>query len=937
MYRNYFDKREQKFYYKERDKKIEYRLLLSILKNMKRYKIKESKYFFPSSNEFFLIKIIKEIDGNTFEFLINKSLTSYIYNKKKIFFQDDTGKITDEIIVYNSLQLVDYQEYLIEIKKNSNIEFFDQFDNLITQKEKIDNFAFFNKAHKLKVVNNSSEKIITQNYYKNIFDCYINNKYENNGQELSFNFEDYSEQKPDEFNFVTTTSRNEFLLNLEFFINSKEKFIAFTGLPGTGKTMTLLQFIIRLSLDFSKCYFNIKTLSKIKSTKKLASEFVKFFYRESHYEYYEQLIKLIEEKKNLLIWDVIIEILNFINNLDEIRKTIIIVIDQYKIDGEQELKLFKIIKSEKYSSKMKFIICGTLNDNNIEANIIDSSINKEFILNRLFPYKIISNLFSVEDIIKNDEIKIMMKQFNYIPKYYYLFINKYHKDEVIVQDQEKLKQKINEFLSFNFKYLECKLRSFFIENNIDIKAEYNNICQILQGNLIYRKYFQRAIQMIPLKYIIFENKEDQDIQISPAFDLIYGPLRKVYKETSVNYMFPIEKISLIKDNGELGKIFDSLVNSNFDIGKKIFGLDISHVIIVDEILTFEYIKKIINEDVDYLNREINYEKLNDQKVIYLEQYNSNGQLVDGGFLIPNKNNSYDILLYQCSFKKRKLFTKEFIYNNIFKTIKSNIKQKFGINIMKIYFMYILDKDEHSMIKDCINTNIYYIFYNYETSKFLHNDNKEINEFDDKIFDKMEIQEPNQKMIELFKLQDEINDLTPFKKIFLTKKRNLEIDENEEEEEDKELNEIKDDIEFIETKYGYRNKHAKLMEAKNIDYEQIAEEQNEQVKIVPELKDIPKNWQHIFNEYDSYQLLKENLPGYLSIFPLPVFYTYNNKYLIVKDKDSTLKSYSIYDFNTGKKLEGNNLRNALDSFEIHFFNSDKEMFDVNAYSLKKKET
>ena len=628
--------------------------------------------------------------------------------------------------------------------------------------------AFFNKAHKLKVVNNSLEKIITQNYYKNLFDCYINNKYENNGQELSFNFEDYSEQKPDEFNFVTTTSRNEFFLNLEYFIDSKEKFIAFTGLPGTGKTMTLLQFIARLSFDYSKCYFNIKILSKISNTKIFASEFVKFFYKERHYEYYEQLIKLIEGKNNLLIWDVIIEILDFIINLDDIRKTIIIVIDQYKMSDDKYLKLFKIIRSEKYLSKMKFIICGPIYDNNIEPNIAYSPINKEFILYRLFPYKIISNLFSVEDIIKNDKIKIMMKQFNYLPKYYYLFINKYHRDEKIVQDQEELKKKINEFLSFNFKYLESKLRSFFIENNIDIKAEYNNICQKLQGNLIYEKYFQSAIQMmLPLKYISFENKENQDIQISPAFDLIYGPLRKVYKESSVNYMFPISKILGIKDREELSNIFDSLVNSNFDIGKKFFGLDISHVIIVDEILTFEYIKKIIHEDMDYLNREINYEKLNDQKVIYLEQYNSNGQLVDGGFLIPNKNNSYDILLYQSSLNKRKFYTKEFIYNCIC-TIKFNIRQTFGIDIKKIYFMYIFDKDEHSMIKYCIDTNIYYIFYNYETSKFLHNDSKEIKEFDSNIFDKMEIQEPNQKMIELFKLKDENNDLLPSKKIFLTK-------------------------------------------------------------------------------------------------------------------------------------------------------------------------
>ena len=137
----------------------------------------------------------------------------------------------------------------------------------------------------------------------------------------------------------------------------------------------------------------------------------------------------------------------------------------------------------------------------------------------------------------------MMKEFNYIPKYYYLFINNYHRDDDDIKDKEKLRTQINKFLSDQFQILKDKLVSFFFENNIDILEEYNNICLILQGEIIKEMNFPYVIQKIPIKYCIYKKKEENNnFQITPGFNFIYGPLRKVYKDSGLVDLINVGKI-----------------------------------------------------------------------------------------------------------------------------------------------------------------------------------------------------------------------------------------------------------------------------------------------------------------------------------------------------------------------------------------------------------
>ena len=933
---NYLDEELKIFCLKKEDIKVNYKILLSSLINMKTNNIKKKKYTFGENGEKLSLELIRNISDNKFIFKVNDSLKLYIDGKKKISFIGEDDSCLEEIKVYNKEQILKYRTYLMKKNEKKNIEFFDKNFKLISNKDQND---FFYKVRYLKI--NKAENTLNEKqdgiFFKNLFDCYIEDKYSNEGEKLSFNLPEYSGQKNEKFSYISTESRNEILDSLDDFISSKENYLAITGTSGTGKTITLLEFLHRISKNSPHCYFNIKTLSKVSNIKKLASEFVKLFNSKDLYDDYIELVHQIEKNNNLLLWDKIIEILDFIFKINIISENIIIVIDQYKIGYDPDLKLIKMLELEKYKSRIKFIICSSIHEIDMKSNLTYSYIFKKLQLKSILLYKFIDELFSVEKIIKNNEIKDMMKEFNYIPKYYFLFINKYHKDEKNVEHKEILMTKIDNFLSYQFQDLKEKLISFFMENDIDIIQEYNNICHILQGQIVNELNVPYVIQKIPLKYCIYKKEEDNLI-ITPAFDFIYGPLRKVYKESAIADLINVGKIMEKKNRGELGNIFDSLVNYHFDINKKIFGLEISHVVIVNEIVNFSYIKKIIHEEKDYFSDQINLEKLYDHKVIYLEQFNSNGQCVDGGFLIPIPNSdSYALLLYQSSIKKRKHFSKDFIFNYIYKTTKHNINEMLGININKIYFMYIIAQEDQNTAKFCKDTNIYYIYYDYVNSKFLFGTSQEINAFNDKIYNKMEIWETNKKLIELFNNQEKSNDLSSFKKIFLGKKREQKKEEEEEEEEGENDNKlkVKDFIKnIIKTKNGYKNKIAKLIQGNSKDYEtKIA-----QIKPSPEnkikSKEIPEKWENIFNEYDSYKKIVTNLQANNAIFSLPIFYTYEKKYLIIKNEDKKDDKYSFYNYKTGVKLTGSELKDALDSVNI-FSNNSEDILLFNAYCLKKK--
>ena len=250
-------------------------------------------------------------------------------------------------------------------------------------------------------------------------------------------------------------------------------------------------------------------------------------------------------------------------------------------------------------------------------------------------------------------------------------------------------------------------------------------------------------------------------------------------------------------------------------------------------------------------------------------------------------------------------------------------------------MYIIDRSDNSTIKYCTDSNIYYIFYDYEKSKFYYSNSKEINKFSADIYNKMEINEPNKEMFELIKYQEESNDLSLFKKYFLNKKRESNKNEEDEEQEKKYKKEELSKLMTETPKKGYKNKTAQLIVRNFDDIEMDLNIENSSEKEEIKVKKISKEWEPILKGYNLYRLMVKKTNVCNAIFSLPIFYSYKQKYLIIKNEDNSNEKYLFYSYNTGKKLEKLELENAIDSLNIFSNKSEKSVL-LNAYLADKKQ-
>ena len=197
---------------------------------------------------------------------------------------------------------------------------------------------------------------------------------------------------------------------------------------------------------------------------------------------------------------------------------------------------------------------------------------------------------------------------------------------------------------------------------------------------------------------------------------------------------------------------------------------------------------------------------------------------------------------------------------------------------------------------------------------------------------MEIYKPNLKMIKLFQNQEASTDLSLFKKFYLGKKRKSDS-EGEDNKDDKKYSIEKLKEIMIKTKNGYKNKKADLITGNSNDYENDINKINLIQEEKTKEKDIPKEWKPLLKEYDSYQIITKNTNVCNAIFNLPIFYIYSDKYLIIKNKDNINGKYSFYHFSNGKKLEKEELQNAIDSLNIFSDKSENSLL-LDAYFAQK---
>ena len=277
---------------------------------------------------------------------------------------------------------------------------------------------------------------------------------------------------------------------------------------------------------------------------------------------YKNLFEKIDSMKN--IWDKI----DFIFSNISILEKAIIVIDSYNSDFDEGFMNLKLL-SNKFPN-FKFIICLDESD----------KYSKEICLDYFFPEKekkiysnilIIDNLlYSIENTVNtNKNLYKLFSLFNFIPQYYYDFLNLFPSN-----DAKEIKENIQKFLSLKIDEFQKCLKKILKQNRLcEIYKQFHY--DIINKNELNISKLYEIFDYIPLEYINIKKVNNNSFVIEYAFPLlnkmkIINPL----KFDNINYIKDIEGDNNLNKRCEIGNIFDDIVNSKFNLNNEIFGLKI---------------------------------------------------------------------------------------------------------------------------------------------------------------------------------------------------------------------------------------------------------------------------------------------------------------------------------------------------------------------------
>lgn len=641
--------------------------------------------------------IYKDFNEDLFQFNLEEKRLFLFKKKRNIKFinRNDEEK---EYIVYSSQQIA----FLTE-KENLT----KYFEMLNSENKKINYFEFSKIARIVYI--KEKEKL-------NPFKKYESRK--DKKSEYTLNFDTYFKTK--NFKFIKTKEREKLEKQLlKYIYNSKSNIKGITGISGIGKSISILNFLT--TIIEGKCYFNLKEIHNFYKEELIVDEVFKLF---SKKEKFDDSLKNV--KSSINYWEKIDYFLgcSYENNFE----TKIIVFDQYKtVYDPNYLNILKL--SQKYPS-YKFIICSSINDNFLRDDIIYSNFFE--VKEAIIPFIYINqNLCNVEDELKNDkELKDLLKEFNYFPKFY---------NEFLVNYRNSNNNNIEKFLfEMKEKYF-LKIEMFYIKRKKKLCRKYKIIQSYINNQTkLSKEELREIIEYLPLKYIKIMKHKDCFI-IDFSFKFLNNIFSRYYKQEIIE----LNENKIINSNkrGEIGNIFDDIVNENFSLGKTFNNLKIGHKIIVDSILNFDKIFDVLVDTIDNgkeydiqffenFNKKNEIELgsiFNSKNAIFIEQYYQ-GENYDGAVLIPNENNKgmYDLFLYQTSIKKDKKYYRNEIYREYLE-IKYKLESFFGIVINNGYFSFILYYEEKDIytINRCKNEYLDYFFYSIDKKLFVDNNGNKI--------------------------------------------------------------------------------------------------------------------------------------------------------------------------------------------------------------------
>ncbi len=400
-----------------------------------------------------------------------------------------------------------------KIKPKNSVELTDSIEFFISLEISEFDVVFDYKYRKI-----SSDKFEPTNIYAKK-DKYF-------AEDINFYFPFYIDLKENDFKnfeYYDTREREEFMRKMHFYIKLRN-FNAICGSFGSGKTVTLLKFIISnnkkrffyINLWMTSTFYieEVKNILKYECVKLFGKNINTLKDSDEEEKNMKEILKLIGNLKDQT--EIFILINKIISLLKNIKKTFIIIIDQYSSKYDTKNENIKKIKSSIENSNIKILICSSMNNEDVKYNLSKSFETPRYTTDFISYYYIGCLIFIKSTDIKNKTIKFQrnLYKFGNLMFYYYLLAENENDPQFIEKEEKRIKNEIEnfyleEYYSNKEKMISDILQILYIVNEKEIIFYDDLVKIILKLPLKFLQIKKQNVNIIDLKnYIKEKNNND---------------------------------------------------------------------------------------------------------------------------------------------------------------------------------------------------------------------------------------------------------------------------------------------------------------------------------------------------------------------------------------------------------------------------------------------
>ena len=520
---------------------------------------------------------------------------------------------------------------------------------------------------------------------------------------ISYNIRNYLELLPnadlnEKFHYVNSPERIRLEMDVNKFLLDNDNYIyAIYGPYGIGKSLTAL--IIQKYLfinNYKSIYINLKYFAKnISLDSKFQTLISECFFLCENPEELEEYHKLLLGNKSKNIWYCLQIIYNHLKDKKKELSQYLFIIDQYKMNYDENYSVLNF-------PNLHIFILSSINDKDIKNSLISmlkgikpkikyhfiEKLIKDTFKGIILKYKEkivtkISGDFNMTNDEKFEFISCILNLFGNLPRFISLLLNKY--------------SNIFDLLNEEYKKIFSKIFEFFKYNNVEIveKLKNDNFLSSTELKSLKKYDFASYLSDIPLKYIKFFSDNNQ-------YYLNYSfPLCEKILEDYILFNKSINTFKIINKDNPVGINFEFILNKSMRVFE-LFKID--GYIEVNSIVELK-----LNDNYKYIDK--NY--FNSKNNVLIAQSKPNGKAFD--FCIYKTVQQILILLQSKYIINNDNVDTFLYYKKYAEIIVKLFKDKFEVNINKIYFLYISSYEYNINRKEdvlkCLNSKqINCIFY-----------------------------------------------------------------------------------------------------------------------------------------------------------------------------------------------------------------------------------